>query len=93
MLNETVLAYVNMYAVLAALSDMIRLDAEAQALVRRAKPVRLGIAVANGPTATFAFGDGACQVEDGVVGADRGDLDRRAGKSSCRFAIAPSSTA
>lgn len=66
MIDQTTLAYVNLYAVLGALEDLTRLDPKAQALLKGKKPTRLGIAVKGGPAATLVFEDQRCRLEEGA---------------------------
>lgn len=62
MIDQTTLAYVNLYAILGALPELIRLDDAARQLLEKAKPTRLGISVKGGPAATLVFEDGACHL-------------------------------
>ena len=66
MIDQTTLAYVNLYAVLGALADLTSLDPRAQALLKGKKPTRLGIAVKGGPAATLVFEEQRCRLEEGV---------------------------
>lgn len=66
MIDQTTLAYVNLYAVLGALEELVRLDEQARGLLKGKKPTRLGIAVKNGPAATLIFEDQTCRMVEGV---------------------------
>ena len=66
MIHQTTLAYVNLFAVLGALGELVRLDDKAQHLLRRTKPTRLGIEVKGGPAATLIFENSTCQMVEGV---------------------------
>ena len=70
MIDQTTLAYVNLYAVLGALEELVRLDEQARGLLKGKKPTRLGIAVKNGPAATLVFEDQICRMVEGVKDCD-----------------------
>ena len=77
MIDQTTLAYVNLYAVLGALADLTSLDPRAQAMLKGKKPTRLGIAVKGGPAATLVFEEQRCRLEEGEM-CIRDSLDGRA---------------
>ncbi len=66
MIDQMTLAYVNLYAVLGALPELVRLDETARGIIKDKKPTRLGIQVKNGPAATLVFEDGMCHMAEGV---------------------------
>jgi hypothetical protein len=71
MKDAVALAYINMYGILGALCDLCELSPEAKALAADEslpgkKPVRLGLAVKDGPAMTLAFGGGNCDMENGA---------------------------
>lgn len=70
MIDQTTLAYVNLYAILGALPELVRMDEKAQHILQKAKPTRLGIEVKGGPAATLVFEDGRCHLTDGVQHTD-----------------------
>ncbi len=70
MTDAKTLAYINMYAILGALENLCELDSEASALVKTKKPVSIGIAVTDGPSATLTFKNGRCRMEQGIENCD-----------------------
>ena len=69
-MDQTTLAYVNLYGVLGALPRLCELDPAAADLARLKKPLRLGLRVKGGPSATLVFEDGACRMEEGADACD-----------------------
>lgn len=69
-MDQTTLAYVNLYGVLGALPRLCELDPAAADIVRLKKPLRLGFRVKGGPAATLAFENGGCRMEDGAENCD-----------------------
>ena len=69
-MDQTTLAYVNLYAVLGALPRLTELDPAARQLATVKKPFRLGFRVKNGPSATLVFEDGLCRMEEGADQCD-----------------------
>lgn len=70
MKDEETSAYINMYGILGALVDLCEASGEAKALADRealpgGKPVRVGLAVKNGPAMTLGFAGGRCTSEEG----------------------------
>ncbi len=59
------LAYVNMFAVLGTLENLCDLVPEAKALLKDKKPISVGFAVKDGPSATLTFADEHCTMTEG----------------------------
>jgi len=70
MTDQTTLAYINMYAVLGALTELARLDPRSRELLVAERPATLGIRVRQGPAARFIFAEGCC-----VMAEARGPTD------------------
>lgn len=70
MTDAKTLAYINMYAILGTLENLCELDSEASALVKTKKPVSIGLAVTDGPSATLIFKGGKCRMEQGIENCD-----------------------
>ena len=68
-MDERTLSFINLHAVLGCLTELCRLDREAQQLIA-GKNISLGFAVKNGPEATLQFKDGACTFQEGCSGCD-----------------------
>lgn len=68
MKNPRSLAYINMFAVLKDLENLVRIDEKAAGLAGLDPPVTLGIAVAGGPEAHIAFGRGTVALCEGCEG-------------------------
>ncbi|MBQ1343219.1 MAG: hypothetical protein IIY40_03545 [Firmicutes bacterium] len=68
-MDERTLSFINLHAVLGCLTELCRLDREAQQLIA-GKNISLGFAVKNGPEATLQFKDGACTFREGCSGCD-----------------------
>lgn len=64
-MDQRVLAYINLYAVLGSLKTMCHIDDNAQKLIS-GKNISVGFAVKDGPSATIAFKDGKCFIYDGT---------------------------
>ena len=60
------LAYINLFAVLGAIPELCRMDAEAGELVKNEK-ISLGFTVKNGPSATLIFNKGKYSMKQGLV--------------------------
>jgi hypothetical protein len=69
-MDQTTLAYVNLYGVLGALPRLCELDPEAKHLIELKKPFKLGFRVKGGPAATLIFENGACRMADGADECD-----------------------
>ena len=67
--DETTMAYINLYAVLGALENLVQMDEEAKALIAD-KKISVGFAVAGGPAAALCFDHGACTLKSGVERCD-----------------------
>lgn len=65
-MDQTTLAYVNLYAVLGALPRLCELDPAAAKLCALKKPFRLAFRVKGGPAATLTFDNGGCKMTDGA---------------------------
>ncbi len=70
MTDAKTLAYINMYAIFGALENLCELDSEASALVKTKKPVSIGFAVTDGPSATLTFKNGKCRMDQGIENCD-----------------------
>lgn len=70
MTDAKTLAYINMYAIFGALENLCELDSEASALVKTKKPVSIGLAVTDGPSATLTFKNGKCRMDQGIENCD-----------------------
>lgn len=68
-MDQRTLSFINLYAVLGSLSELCRLDRDAQLLIA-GKNVSVGFTVKGGPEATLSFKDGACTFRPGVSGCD-----------------------
>lgn len=62
------LAYCNMFAILGAIPELIKLDERAMALVS-GKKISVGFKVKNGPNATLFFDNGKAEMKEGLKGA------------------------
>lgn len=67
--DETTMAYINLYAVLGALENLVQVDEEAKALIQN-KKISVGFSVAGGPSASLCFDHGNCTLKNGVEGCD-----------------------
>ena len=67
--DETTMAYINLYAVLGALENLVQMDEEARALIAD-KKISVGFAVAGGPAAALCFDHGTCTLKSGVERCD-----------------------
>lgn len=70
MTDAKTLAYINMYAILGTLENLCELDPKASALVADIKPITVGFAVNDGPSATITFKNGRCRMEQGCTECD-----------------------
>lgn len=70
MTDAKTLAYINMYAILGTIENLCELDEEASKLANPKKPVSIGLAVTDGPSATLTFKNGKCRMEQGIEGCD-----------------------
>jgi len=68
-MDQTTLAYINMYAVLGALPTLCELSEQARTLLAD-KSCAVGFAVKGGPQATLRFANGACTFEEGAEHCD-----------------------
>ena len=68
-MDERTLSFINLYAVLGALTELCRLDEESRRLIAD-KNVSVGFAVKNGPEATLRFKNGVCSFTPGTDGCD-----------------------
>lgn len=64
--NQTVLAYCNLFGVLGAIPELLRIDGHAKALVS-GQTVSIGFSVKNGPAATLFFRDGSAELREGCA--------------------------
>lgn len=64
MKDERVLAYCNLFGVLGAIPQLLRLDPEAAALVG-GKTISIGFSVKGGPVGTLCFADGSAEMRRG----------------------------
>ena len=67
--DETTMAYINLYAVLGTLENLVQVDEEAKALIQN-KKISVGFAVNGGPAATLFFDHGTCTLKNGVDHCD-----------------------
>ncbi len=67
--DETTMAYINLYAVLGTLENLVQVDEEAKALIQN-KKISVGFAVNGGPAATLFFDHGSCTLKSGVDHCD-----------------------
>ena len=67
--DEMTMAYINLYAVLGTLENLVQVDEEARALIQD-KKTSVGFAVAGGPKATLCFDHGTCRLKNGVESCD-----------------------
>ncbi len=65
--DQTVLAYCNLFGVLGAIPELLRLDADAKALVEKYR-ISIGFSVKNGPSGTIFFENGTATVREGCKG-------------------------
>ena len=63
--DETTMAYINLYAVLGTLENLVQVDEEAKALIADRK-ISVGFAVSGGPSASLCFDHRPCTLKDGV---------------------------
>ena len=70
MTDAKTLAYINMYAILGTIENLCELDEEASKLANPKKPVSIGLAVTDGPSATLTFKNGKCRMEQGIENCD-----------------------
>ena len=69
MIDQTALAYVNMYGVLGALENLCAVDDHAkEILATMKKPVALCFSVKHGPSCTFHFSSAGCTMAEGDTG-------------------------
>ncbi len=76
--DQTVLAYCNLFGVLGAIPELLRVDETAKALVS-AHTVSIGFSVKNGPAATLFFRGGSAELREGCA-----DCQIRLWFSSCK---------
>jgi hypothetical protein len=69
-MDQTTLAYVNLYGVLGALPRLCELDPDAKRLAELKKPFKLGFRVKGGPEATLNFENGGCTMTNGALSCD-----------------------
>ena len=69
-MDQTTLAYVNLYGVLGALPRLCELDPAAKQLAQVKKPFKLGFKVKGGPAATLNFENGVCTMTEGAEVCD-----------------------
>lgn len=70
MTDAKTLAYINMYAILGTIENLCELDEEASKLANPKKPVSIGLAVTDGPSATLTFKNGRCRMDQGIENCD-----------------------
>ena len=64
MKDERTLSYINLFAILGSISELMRLVPEAKGIVGD-KPVTLEVSVKGGPVGRLVFKDGGCQILEG----------------------------
>lgn len=64
------MAYINMFAVLGALENLVELDNKAREILHGSKNISVGFEVKGGPSATFHFTSSSCKVEQGITRCD-----------------------
>ena len=69
-MDQTTLAYVNLYGVLGALPRLCELDPAAKQLAQVKKTFKLGFKVKGGPAATLSFENGFCTMTEGAEVCD-----------------------
>lgn len=67
--DDTTMAYINLYAVLGTLENLVQVDEQARSLIQN-KEIRVGFTVAGGPAATLCFEHGSCTLKNGVEHCD-----------------------
>ena len=65
--NQTVLAHCNLFGVFGAISELLRVDDRARALVEKHR-ISIGFSIKNGPSATLHFENGAAKLTEGCRG-------------------------
>lgn len=70
MTDTKTLAYINMFAVLGSLENLIELDNRAKEILHGTKNISVGFEVKDGPSATFHFTSSSCKMEPGVAHCD-----------------------
>lgn len=70
MIDQTTLAYVNLFAVLGAMENMCEIDDEAKSILVGKKPVSIGFAVKDGPSAVLSFENGKCTLTPNAKKSD-----------------------
>ncbi len=65
MIDAKTLSYINLYAILGALTQLCELDPKAKEILGN-KKITMEISVKNGPTARLAFENGSCKILSGA---------------------------
>lgn len=65
MIDAKTLSYINLYAILGALTQLCELEPKAKEILGK-KKITMEIAVKNGPTARLAFENGSCKILSGA---------------------------
>ena len=69
MMDQTTMAYINLYAIFGAIPKLCMLDASARELIEK-KKIKLGFKVNGGPEASLLFDNGKCTFLEGTDGCD-----------------------
>lgn len=70
MTDAKTMAYINMFAVLGTLENLVELDNKAKEILHGIKNISVGFEVKGGPSATFHFTSSSCKVESGITHCD-----------------------
>lgn len=65
MTDSRTMAYINMFGVFGALPMLCKLDKNASELMNLKKPISICMTVKGGPSATFTFANGGCNMAEG----------------------------
>ncbi len=68
-MNQNVLAHCNLFGVLGAIPELLRMDEEARRLVG-SRRISIGFSVKQGPSATLFFENGSARLAEGCKGCD-----------------------
>lgn len=71
MKDAKTLAYINMFGVLGTLENLVEIDNRAKEILHGTKPISVGFAVKDGPSATLSFTPSSCKI---TVGAEKCDI-------------------
>lgn len=70
MTDAKTMAYINLFAVLGTLENLVALDNRAKEILHGTKNISVGFEVKGGPSATFHFTSSSCKVEPGITHCD-----------------------